>query len=119
MIYYGDEVGLEGGSDPDCRRGMLWDEGRQNLSLLQYYQTLISIRHTYPVLTEGMLIEQYTEDDKGIFYSKRRLGDQQIILIFHTKTGEAKLPGLEGRQNLVDGKPFTGTLGAYETVVLI
>lgn len=119
MIYYGDEVGLEGGPDPDCRRGMLWDEGRQNLSLLQYYQTLIRIRHTYPVLTEGTIIEQYTEDDKGILYSKRRLGDQQIILIFHTKTGEAKLPGLEGRQNLVGGKPFTGTLGAYETVILL
>ena len=26
-IYYGDEVGLAGGNDPDCRRGFPWDEG--------------------------------------------------------------------------------------------
>lgn len=119
MIYYGDEVGLEGGPDPDCRRGMLWEETRQNQSLLQYYQTLLRIRHEYPALTEGTVLEQYTDDDKGIFYCKRRLKDQQITVIFHTKTGEQMLPGLEGRQNLVDGQPFRGTLGDYETVVLV
>ena len=26
-IYYGDEVGMEGGHDPDCRRAFPWDEG--------------------------------------------------------------------------------------------
>jgi cyclomaltodextrinase len=25
-IYYGDEIGLAGGPDPDCRRAFLWDE---------------------------------------------------------------------------------------------
>lgn len=119
MIYYGDEVGLEGGPDPDCRRGMLWDKHRQNVSLLQYYQTLIDIRHTYPALTQGSIIEQYTEDDKGIFYTRRCLKNQQITVIFHTKTGVVNLPGLEGKQNLVDGQPFLGTLGDYETVVLV
>jgi glycosidase len=27
-IYYGDEVGMEGGRDPDNRRAMPWDETR-------------------------------------------------------------------------------------------
>lgn len=117
MICYGDEVGIEGGPDPDCRRGMLWDKNRQNQSLLQYYQTLIRIRHTYPALTKGRIIEQYTEDEKGLFYSTRHLGDQYITVIFHTKTGAVKLPELVGRQNLIEGRPFSGILGAYETVV--
>lgn len=26
MVYYGDEIGMEGGSDPDCRKCMEWDE---------------------------------------------------------------------------------------------
>lgn len=26
-IYYGDEIGLDGGHDPYCRRCMIWDEG--------------------------------------------------------------------------------------------
>ena len=28
MIYYGDEIGLPGGNDPDCRRCMIWDQNR-------------------------------------------------------------------------------------------
>lgn len=119
MIYYGDEVGIEGGPDPDCRRGMLWDKNRQNQSLLQYYQTLIHIRHTYPALTKGSIIEQYTEDEKGLFYITRHLRDQYITVIFHIKTGAIRLPELAGRQNLVKRQPFSGTLGAYETAVLV
>ena len=26
MIYYGDEVGMWGGNDPDCRKPMIWDD---------------------------------------------------------------------------------------------
>lgn len=119
MIYYGDEVGIEGGPDPDCRRGMLWDKTRQNQSLLQYYQTLIRIRHIYPALTKGNITEQYTEDETGIFYCTRHLDNQSITVIFHTKTGVVKLSKLTGRQNLVDGQPFSGILDAYETAVLM
>ena len=25
LIYYGDEIGMEGGTDPDCRRPMIWE----------------------------------------------------------------------------------------------
>jgi neopullulanase len=34
MLYYGDEIGLEGGRDPDCRRAMLWDHTRWDPDLL-------------------------------------------------------------------------------------
>jgi cyclomaltodextrinase / maltogenic alpha-amylase / neopullulanase len=34
MLYYGDEIGLEGGRDPDCRRAMLWDHTRWDHDLL-------------------------------------------------------------------------------------
>ncbi|MCA9539788.1 MAG: hypothetical protein KC620_12915 [Myxococcales bacterium] len=30
LIYYGDEIGLAGGGDPDNRRMMVWDDGRLN-----------------------------------------------------------------------------------------
>lgn len=44
MIYYGDEYGMTGGMDPDCRRGMLWKEERQDLEIYQWYRRLIRIR---------------------------------------------------------------------------
>lgn len=119
MIYYGDEVGMEGGPDPDCRRGMLWDETRQNREVFQFYQTLIKIRHEYPVFTKGVVIEQYTEDSTGIIFIKKELDGQSMTVIFHTRKGTVKLPGLKGGKNLVDGREFSGSLGDYEIVALV
>lgn len=118
MIYYGDEVGMDGGKDPDCRRGMLWDEGRQNKELLHYYQTLIQIRHDYPALTEGEIAEQYVNDDTGLIYTERVLNGQRIVLIFHTQKGNVELQELKGLRNLVDDRAFAGSLSDYETAVL-
>lgn len=119
MIYYGDEVALDGGRDPDCRRGMLWDEGRQNREMLHYYRTLIKIRHTYPVLTEGVITKQYTDDRNGLIYTERERNGQRIILIFHIGKGEVCLPELKGQHNLISGGEFSGSLGDYETAVLV
>ncbi|WP_448602233.1 glycoside hydrolase family 13 protein [Thermoleptolyngbya sp.] len=51
-IYYGDEVGLPGGSDPDCRRGFpppdQWDR-----DLLTCHRELIALRHHHPALRTG------------------------------------------------------------------
>jgi glycosidase len=43
-IYYGDEIGLEGHHDPDCRRCMIWDETDQDLELKTFFKDLIKIR---------------------------------------------------------------------------
>jgi len=119
MIYYGDEVGMEGGPDPDCRRGMLWDEARQDREMLAYYRTLIRIRHEYPALTEGELVGQYADDTAGLISMERLLGDRRLTILFHTKRGSVELPGLAGRKNLVDGRDFSGRLGDYEAAVLV
>ncbi len=118
MIYYGDEAGMEGGPDPDCRRGMLWEESRRNRALFMYYQTLIQIRHQHPALTEGKLLEMYTEDETGLIYMARQLGNQRMTVLFHTREGRVPLPELRGRKNLVTGAPFSGCLGDYEAAVL-
>ena len=44
MIYYGDEVGMTGLTDPDCRRGMVWSRKEQNGELLRWYKQLIALR---------------------------------------------------------------------------
>lgn len=52
-IYYGDEVGLNGGNDPDCRKCMPWEPERQDAGLLEFYRNLIGIRKQNPVLVYG------------------------------------------------------------------
>ena len=117
MIYYGDEAAIEGGGDPDCRRGMLWDEERRNGEMFAYYQTLLRIRHGYPALTEGELLRQYAEDDSGLIRMERRLGDVHMTVLFHTKRGSVELPEWAGKRDLVRGERFPGRLGDYETAV--
>jgi cyclomaltodextrinase / maltogenic alpha-amylase / neopullulanase len=44
LIYYGDEIGLKGGYDPDNRRPMIWDSGQQNAEMLATTRQLIALR---------------------------------------------------------------------------
>ena len=52
-IYYGDEVGLGGREDPDCRRGYPWDLAKQDLGLRDFTAGLIALRHAQPALRRG------------------------------------------------------------------
>lgn len=53
MIYYGDEVGMEGNTDPDCRRTMQWDKDRWNMELFELHKRLIAVRRDHPGLRRG------------------------------------------------------------------
>lgn len=43
-VYYGDEVGLDGRQDPDCRKGFPWNEADWNADLRTWYQQCIALR---------------------------------------------------------------------------
>jgi hypothetical protein len=50
LIYYGDEIGLEGAYDPDCRRPMVWDAASQRADMLAYARALTRLRAERPAL---------------------------------------------------------------------
>jgi len=52
-VYYGDEIGLTGGSDPDCRKTFPWDEGMWNTSIRQWVRKLIWLRREKVSLRHG------------------------------------------------------------------
>ena len=52
-IYYGDEIGLEGREDPDCRRAYPWDAARQDRELRSFVGGLIALRRAEPALRRG------------------------------------------------------------------
>ena len=118
MIYYGDEFGMKGGPDPDCRRGMLWDEKRQNRKVFEWYKKLISIRKQYPAVTLGENIYTYTDDDNGIIVQTRRYNGEEITLIFHGKDGTVCLDEFSGKKNLINDSIFDGNVHGYEVVVI-
>lgn len=115
FIYYGDEVGLTGGHDPDCRRGMLWDEKRQDRQMLDYYKGLIGLRKAYPQLTRGDAEEMAADDETGLVTIRR--GD--LVLLFHGKEGSVQLPQYAGKDELIERKKFDGCLGAFQAAVIV
>ena len=80
-IYYGDEIGLAGGDDPDCRRCFPWQENEWDNSLLSLYQTMIALRKDNSCLSSGDLFTLYAQDD--CFAFARWLPDTHIIVVIN------------------------------------
>ena len=76
-IYYGDEVGLSGGLDPDCRRTFP-PEKDWNQPLLAVHKSLIALRHAHPALRTG---EYKTLAAEGDCYVFARILEQEIIVV--------------------------------------
>jgi glycosidase len=53
LIYYGDEIGLQGGPDPDCRRCMPWDEAAWDRELRALIRRLCQVRTAHVALRRG------------------------------------------------------------------
>jgi len=91
FIYYGDEYAMTGGDDPDCRRGMLWDEARQDKEMFAWYRELIRIRKAYPAITEGKVTACECDDERGIIELTRELGVEKVEIIFEVKECKVRL----------------------------
>ncbi|MDD4796764.1 MAG: alpha amylase N-terminal ig-like domain-containing protein [Eubacteriales bacterium] len=78
FVYYGDEVCLEGGDDPDCRRCMPW-ERTQNSDMLAYYQKLCQIKRL-PALRRGDLKVLGADDGVYTFLLKHPAGSALCVI---------------------------------------
>lgn len=80
-IYYGDEVGLEGGPDPDCRRPFPWDEARWDRATLEAVRALAHLRRAAPALARGRLETLFADGDT--FAYARVLDGTAIVTAVH------------------------------------
>ncbi|MBL4934460.1 alpha-glycosidase [Clostridium sp. YIM B02515] len=87
-IYYGDEVGMAGGDDPQCRGCMVWDKEKQNTELLELYKKLIAVRHENKALVHGEYKEIYLRNNVVIF--ERSLEDETIIVAINNNDEAVK-----------------------------
>lgn len=88
-IYYGDEVGMEGSKDPDCRRCMIWKEEDQNKELLNMYKKLNSLRKEYKALTYAPYKNLFKEDNILAFV--RESDDEKIFIAINNNDKSTKL----------------------------
>jgi alpha-glucosidase len=62
-IYYGDEMGLEGGADPDNRRCFDWDRNHWNHALWEHVRTLARLRRERSEWRDGATLTMAQGDD--------------------------------------------------------
>ncbi|GAK49274.1 amylopullulanase [Candidatus Moduliflexus flocculans] len=76
-IYYGDEAGLYGAQDPDCRRPYPW--GSEDQEILAHYRKVAEIRAAHKDLfAHGDLLTLYAEGD---VYAYARIFEKQVAII--------------------------------------
>ena len=87
-IYYGDEVGLPGGLDPDCRRGFptkdQWDQ-----ETLTYHRQLIALRQAHPALRTGKYHILWTQGNVYVF--ARTLETEAFVIAVNVGTEAVNL----------------------------
>jgi cyclomaltodextrinase / maltogenic alpha-amylase / neopullulanase len=114
MVYYGDEAGMWGANDPDCRKPMVWndltydnesllpdqskkltsDKVEFNSGLFDHYKKLISIRNNIPALKKGDFKTLLTDDINNIYSFERNLGNEKVVVVLNNgyDSKEIKLP---------------------------
>ena len=82
VIYYGDEVAVSGGKDPECRKTFQWDSQTQNLEIFHWIKKLIQYRKVFPTLSTGEFFQISNSNKTDIFtYARVSYGQQFIIVI--------------------------------------
>ncbi len=98
-IYYGDEIGLNGGEDPQCRKCMIWEEDKQNMELFNLYKTMISLRKDNKALIYGDYKTLYCKDNILVF---NRSYEGTSILIAINNNDEKSSVNISLGHNAVD-----------------
>ena len=103
QVWNGEEVGMWGADDPNCRKPVIWDDiiykdestafdpavsrpvdfVRPDTKLLLFYKELCKMRKENPVLVYGDLSFSVADDQKMILAYNRRIGNEEIIVVFN------------------------------------
>jgi glycosidase len=79
IIFYGDEMGMEGETDPDCRKTMRWSKARSSIEA--FTRRMIDIRNTSLSLQKGSMM--HLNIGKNIYCFMRKLDDEWMLIMIN------------------------------------
>ncbi|QGP90952.1 Neopullulanase 2 [Neomoorella glycerini] len=114
LIYYGDELGMTGGPDPDCRRTMPWEPRAWDQDLLNFYRRLIALRQRLLPLRRGYFQPLFTDDRADVYAYARRLAGERVIVILNAGDLPQAITLAAGELAIADGTTWQdGLSGRY------
>ncbi len=119
MVYYGDEYAMPGANDPDCRRGMYWDEEYQDKEMYNWYKKLMQIRKAHACIVEGEMIETITNDDDDTIVMIRKNGDEIIAMLFNCGSSVKEFNEYAKKYNLLTDSAFDGKVDGLDAAVIV
>lgn len=134
-IYYGDEIGLTGGPDPDNRRTFNWDERTWNTAVFDLHRRLISIRNAFPALRTGSFRQLVVDNANRIYAFGRWDANNQIAVALNAQpfrqtvtipvwqlsvpNGAVMVDQLSGTKHTVVNGTVTATFDGHYGVILV
>ena len=101
-IYYGDEVGMVGWTDPDNRRPFPW--GKEDMEILDFFKRIIAIRKNNPVFKTGSV--DYLMMGSGLICFGRFSKEEKAVVILNNNIEETTVEIPVWRINARNGEGF-------------
>ncbi|MET1160656.1 MAG: alpha-amylase family glycosyl hydrolase, partial [Thermoprotei archaeon] len=98
-IYYGDEIGMENGSDIQARKPMIWNTDYWDKELLEFIKELTELRKRYQSLRQGFTILNNVSDK--ILLVKRFFENEEIHGYFNMYHDYVKATLYEGEYRVL------------------
>jgi len=89
LIYYGDEIGMTGTTDPFCRVPFYWDDSKWNMEILELYSELAELRKESNALRKGDYTVLYA--DESVLIYERRYQSENVIIALNSKDSQIEV----------------------------
>ncbi len=127
LLYYGDEIGMRGGNDPDNRRDFPggWKDDPKNAfeaagrtaeqkSIFDYVQRAAQVRARMEPLRRGKLVDLFVDNDQYVF--ARVTAQAGVLVVFNNAAKEATIAVSLAGSRIADGVTLQDQLGSAPPV---
>ena len=105
-LYYGDEAGVCGWTDPDNRRSYPW--GREDNELIRFHKEMIRIHRDYQVFKTGSML--YLHSENGLIVYGRFQGEEKAVIVVQTGGTQREIQVDVWRLGLKDGEKIASMM---------
>ena len=116
-IYYGDEIGLDGGKDPECRKAFPWDKADWDGDLRSYVQKLVFLRKSSTALRRGNFTKILSDDSRNCAAFARTLGQEKILVVVNASSTKRTIRLPVGELGFEDGYILHNLIGEGDFIV--